>query len=315
MKNNENEFLWVEKYRPQTIDDCILPAELKKVFNEIVKTGQMHNMLLTGTAGLGKTTVARALCNMLDLDYMLINGSEESGIDVLRNKIKQFASSVSLSGGYRVVILDEADYMNAQSTQPALRGFIEEFSNNCRFILTCNFKNRIIEPLHSRCAVIEFNTTKKQLASLAGDFMKRLQFILKSEGVEYKESVIADLIIQYAPDWRRVVNECQRHSSGGQINPVALVGMSDQNIAQVVSYLKSKDFKSMRSWVSNNTALDGTVMFRKIYDSLYDIANPSSIPGAVLILADYSYKSAFVADKELNLVACLTELMGNVEWK
>ena len=309
------DFLWVEKYRPKTVSDTILTDELKKTFQQFVDQKNIPNLILSGTAGVGKTTVAKAMCEELGCDYIVINGSMNGNIDMLRNDISQFASSVSLMGGRKMVILDEADYLNAQSTQPALRGFIEEFSNNCRFILTCNFKNRIIEPLHSRCAVIEFNTTKKQLASLAGDFMKRLQFILKNEGVEYKESVIADLIIQYAPDWRRVVNECQRHSSGGQINPVALLGMSDQNIAQVVSYLKAKDFKSMRSWVANNTALDGTVMFRKIYDSLYDIANPGSIPGAVLILADYSYKSAFVADKELNLVACLTELMGNVEWK
>ena len=312
---SKNDFLWVEKWRPQTIDDCILPDDLKKVFNEIVKTGQMHNMLLTGTAGLGKTTVARALCNQLNLDYILINGSEENGIDVLRSKIKQFASSVSLTGGYRVVILDEADYLNASSTQPALRGFIEEFSNNCRFILTCNFKNKLIEPLHSRCAVIEFNTTKKQLAQLAGQFMKRLQFILKNENVTYKEQVIAELIIQYAPDWRRVINECQRHSAGGELTTTALIGMSDDSMKEIVGYLKTKDFKSMRGWVANNTSLDGTVMFRKIYDSLSDIATPDTIPSAVLILADYSYKSAFVADKELNLVACMTELMSAVNFK
>ena len=309
-----DEFLWVEKYRPQTIDDCVLPAELKKTFNEIVQGRQLPNLLLAGSAGLGKTTVARALCNALNLDYMLINGSEESGIDVLRNKIKQFASTVSLSGGYKVVILDEADYLNPQSTMPALRGFIEEFSNNCRFILTCNFKNKIIEPLHSRCSVIEFNTTKKSLASLAGDFMKRLIFILKTEGIKYHEQTLAELIIRYAPDWRRVLNECQRYSTSGEIPTAILVGMSDQSIAELARYLKSKDFKSMRSWVVNNSTLDSAVVFRKLYDSLYDVVAPSSIPSAVLILADYSYKAGFMADKELNMVACMTELLVNIEW-
>jgi DNA polymerase III delta prime subunit len=309
-----DEYLWCEKYRPCTIDECILPSELKSTFNELVQGGQLPNLLLSGTAGLGKTTVAKALCNMLGLDYILINGSEESGIDVLRNKIKQFASTVSLSGGYKVVILDEADYLNPQSTQPALRGFIEEFSNNCRFILTCNFKNRIISPLHSRCSVIEFNTTKKSLASLAGDFMKRLTFILKTEGIKYTDKTIAELIIRYAPDWRRVINECQRYSTSGEIPTAILVGMSDENIAELANYLRSKDFKSMRNWVVNNSSLDSSVVFRKIYDCLYDIALPASIPSAVLILADYSYKAAFVSDRELNMVACLTELMGNVEW-
>lgn len=309
-----DEYLWVEKYRPQKIDECVLPAELKKTFNEMVQGGQLPNLLLAGSAGLGKTTVARALCAELNLDYILINGSEESGIDVLRNKIKQFASTVSLNGGYKVVILDEADYLNPQSTMPALRGFIEEFSNNCRFILTCNFKNKIIEPLHSRCSVIEFNTTKKSLASLAGDFMKRLMFILKTEGVKYHEQTLAELIIRYAPDWRRVLNECQRYSTSGEIPTAILVGMSDQSIAELARHLKAKDFKSMRSWVVNNSTLDSAVVFRKLYDSLYDVVAPSSIPSAVLILADYSYKSGFMADKELNMVACMTELMGNIEW-
>jgi DNA polymerase III delta prime subunit len=309
-----DEYLWVEKYRPRTIDECILPKELKNTFNELVRGGQLPNLLLAGTAGLGKTTVAKALCNMLGLDFILINGSEESGIDVLRNKIKQFASTVSLTGGYKVVILDEADYLNPQSTMPALRGFIEEFSNNCRFILTCNFKNRIIEPLHSRCSVIEFNTNKKSLAPLAKDFMKRMMTILQAEGIKYHEQTLAELIIRYAPDWRRVINECQRYSSSGEIPAAILVGMSDESIAELANYLRAKDFKSMRSWVVNNSSLDSTVVFRKIYDNLYDFATPSTIPSAVLILADYSYKAAFVSDKELNMVACMTELMGNVEW-
>jgi len=315
MNSNNNEYLWCERYRPKTIDECILPSDLKKTLNELVQGGQLPNLMFSGTAGLGKTTAAKALCNMLNLDYILINGSEESGIDVLRNKIKQFASTVSLTGGYKVVILDEADYLNPTSTMPALRGFIEEFSNNCRFILTCNFKNRIIEPLHSRCSVIEFNTNKKQLASLAGDFMKRLSSILKNEGVSFQEKTIAELIIRYAPDWRRVLNECQRYSTSGTIPTEILVGMSDQNIAQLTTYLRDKDFKSMRSWVVNNSSLDSSVIFRKIYDGLSDTAEPASIPSAVLILADYSYKAAFVADRELNMVACLTELMSNVTWK
>lgn len=312
---DNTEFLWSEKYRPKTVDECILPADLKKTLNALVKGGQLPNLMFAGTAGLGKTTVAKALCNMLDLDYLLINGSEESGIDVLRNKIKQFASTVSLSGGYKVVILDEADYLNATSTMPALRGFIEEFSNNCRFILTCNFKNRIIEPLHSRCSVVEFNTTKKQLATLAGEFMKRLTFILKTEGIKYDDKTVAEMIIRYAPDWRRVLNECQRYSSTGELPSAVLVGASDQSIAELVGYLKNKDFKNMRSWVVNNSTLDSSVIFRKIYDGLYDFASPSSIPGIVLILADYSYKAGFMSDKELNMVACMTELMGNADWK
>jgi DNA polymerase III delta prime subunit len=221
-----------------------------------------------------------------------------------------------LNGGkYKVVILDEADYLNAQSTQPALRGFIEEFSSNCRFILTCNFKNRIIEPLHSRCAVIEFNTTKKQLAELAAQFMKRLQHILKSEEVDFNNKIVAELIMRYAPDWRRVINECQRYSSSGEITSDILIGLSDQNIAALVHHLKDKDFKSMRSWVTNNTDIDSSVIFRRIYDTLYDFAQPHSIPAIILILADYQYKAAFVADKELNTVACLTEIMASSEWK
>ena len=312
---SKSEFLWVEKYRPQTIEDCILPKGLKKTFQQIVDTGEVHNMLLTGSSGLGKTTVARALCNQLNLDYIIINASEESGIDVLRSKIKQFASSVSLNGGTKVVILDEADYLNAQSTQPALRGFIEEFSANCRFILTCNFKNRIIEPLHSRCSVIEFNTTKKQLASLAACFMKRLQTILTSEGVDFNNEILAELIMRYAPDWRRVINECQRYSSSGEITSDILIGLSDQNITALVGFLKNKDFKNMRTWVTNNTDVDCSVIFRRIYDTLYDYAQPQSIPSIILILADYQYKAAFVADKELNTVACLTEIMASSEWK
>ena len=306
-----NDFLWVEKYRPKTIDECILPKELKTTFNKIVESGELPNMLFTGSAGLGKTTVAKALCNMLDLDYILINGSEEGNIDTLRGKIKQFASSVSLQGGVKVVILDEADYLNAQSTQPALRGFIEEFANNCRFILTCNFKNRIIEPLHSRCGVYEFNVGDK--ATLCGEFMSRCQQILLDEGVTvHSPQALADLIMKFFPDWRRVLNELQRRS---------VLGPIDSNIADMAgsfedlyTHLKNKDFKKMRSWVVNNIDTDAAAIFRGIYDLMSDKVAPQSVPQLVLILADYQYKNAFVADHELNVVACLTEVMANVEF-
>lgn len=310
------EFLWTEKYRPKRLDDCILPESLKKTFKAIVQGGELHNLLLTGTAGLGKTTVARALCNEMDLDYIVINGSEESGIDTLRSKIRSFASTVSLgNNGPKVVILDEADYLNPQSTQPALRGFIEEFSSNCRFILTCNFKNRIIEPLHSRCSVIEFNTPKIQLVELCGDFHRRLMKILQSEGVKYDVKVLVEVILKHAPDWRRILNECQRYSASGEIDSGLLVNLGDANVACLMKFLKEKDFKSMRTWVSNNIDSEPSAIFRKIFDSASEYAKPAGVPQVVLILADYQYKDAFVADHELNLVACLTELMASVEWK
>ena len=310
-----NEFLWVEKYRPKTINDCVLPAHIKKTFEDIVNGGELHNMLLTGTAGLGKTTVAKALCNELDLDYLLVNGSEESGIDTLRNKIKQFASSVSLQGGYKVVILDEADYLNPQSTQPALRGFIEEFSGNCRFILTCNFKNRIIEPLHSRCSVVEFNIPKKDANRLCSVMMSRLMLILDDEGIKYETSVLAELIMKYMPDWRRVINELQRYSTSGVIDSGILVSLNDISVNELMSSLKMKDFKKMRQWVSNNIDSDPASLFRKMYDNMNEFIEPSSIPQMVLILADYQYKNSFVADHELNLVACCTEIMAGVKFK
>ena len=307
------QFLWVEKYRPKNIDDCILQPSLKKTFNKMVETGELTNMLFTGTAGLGKTTVAKALCNMLDLDYIVINGSEEGNIDTLRGKIKQFASTVSLQGGYKVVILDEADYLNPQSTQPALRGFIEEFANNCRFILTCNFKNRIIEPLHSRCGVYEFNGGDKP--TLCGEFMTRCQQILLDEGVAlHKPQVLADVIMKFFPDWRRVLNELQRYSMSGSIDEGILVNISDKNYDDLFIHLKTKDFKKMRSWVVNNIDTDASAIFRSIYDRMGDKIAAASIPQLVLILADYQYKNAFVADHELNVVACLTEVMANVEF-
>lgn len=306
-----NDFLWVEKYRPKTINDCILPESLKKVFAQIIESGEMPNMLFSGTAGLGKTTVAKALCNQLELDYIVINGSEEGNIDTLRGKIKQFASTISLMGGYKVVILDEADYLNAQSTQPALRGFIEEFANNCRFILTCNFKNRIIEPLHSRCGVYEFNTTKKDMATLCGQFMDRVKNILQSENVDFDEKVLADVIIKFAPDWRRILNELQRQAFNGKITGIT---KNINNFADLFKHLKSKDFKAMRKWISDNMDIEASAIYRGIYDQMYDYLKPQSIPQIVLILADYQYKQAFVADHELNIVACMTEIMANVEF-
>ena len=307
------EFLFVEKYRPQTIEDCILPEGLKETFRKIVEKGELPNMMFTGSAGVGKTTVARALCNELDIDYMMINGSEDGNIDTLRGKIKQFASTVSLQGGQKVVILDEADYLNPQSTQPALRGFIEEFSSNCRFILTCNFKNRIIDPLHSRCSIYEFNLGNK--AEMAQAFMARLQFILDSEHIIYDNAVIAELIMKYIPDWRRVINECQRYGMSGHIDTGILVTLSETSIKGLMEDLKAKNFKKMRKWVTDNIDVESSKLFRMIYDNMTDYVEPQSIPQVVLILADYSYKDSFVADHELNVVACLTEIMSQIKFK
>jgi DNA polymerase III delta prime subunit len=309
------EHLWVEKYRPSTLSDCILPSQLKKDFNQILKQRELQNMLLTGTAGTGKTTVAKAMCKELNLDYIIINGSEESGIDTLRNKIKQFASSVSLEGGYKVVILDEADYLNPQSTQPALRGFIEEFSANCRFILTCNFKNRIIEPLHSRCSVIEFGIPKGEKQSVAAGMMERLEHILTKEGVSYEQPVLAELIMKYFPDFRRTINELQRYSVSGQIDSGILINVNDVSVGNLMNYLKVKDFRKMRQWVADNIDIEPAAMFRKLYDSSTEYIDPQSIPQLILILADYQYKDSFVADHELNMVACLTEIMAGVQFK
>jgi DNA polymerase III delta prime subunit len=308
--------LWVESYRPKTVNECILPQALKSQFNDIVKTGEVPNMLFTGTSGLGKTTVARAICNELGLDYILINASEDGNIDTLRGKIKQFASSISLAGGYKVVILDEADYLNAQSTQPALRGFIEEFSNNCRFILTCNFKNKIIEPLHSRCGVYEFNTSKKGMAELCQQFMARAIDICKQENVTISsEQMLAELIMQHAPDWRRVLNEMQRHSTGGTLTLNAMSSSVSTNLAELFSFLKNKKFTDMRKWVAQNMDVESAAIFRGIYDNMGEAVTPETIPNLVLVLADYQYKNAFVPDKELNMVACLTEVMAQVEFK
>ena len=315
MGSTMTEFLWVEKYRPQKIAETILPSHIKATFEQIVNGGELHNMLLTGTAGVGKTTVAKALCNELDLDYLIINGSEEGNIDTLRNKIKQFASTVSLSGGYKVVILDEADYLNPQSTQPALRGFIEEFSANCRFILTCNFKNRIIQPLHSRCTVIEFNIAKKDMPVLCNQFHNRVKTILGLEKVDHDPKIVAELIMKHQPDWRRVINELQRYGSGGIIDSGILVNLADDSIDDLIKFLKLKDFRKMRQWVADNMDSEPAAIFRKLYDTMYEYVDGKSIPQLVLILADYQYKNSFVADHELNLVACLTEIMANTEFK
>jgi len=308
-----NDFLWVEKYRPATIDECILDESLKTTFKQIIKSGELPNMMFTGSAGVGKTTVARALCNEMGLDHIIINGSEDGNIDTLRGKIKQFASTVSLQGGYKVVILDEADYLNPQSTQPALRGFIEEFSNNCRFILTCNFKNRIIEPLHSRCSVYEFNIGSK--AIMAAQFMERLKTILTTEHIKFEDRVVAELIMKHMPDWRRVLNECQRYSVGGTIDAGILVTLSETSIKELMVDLKKKNFKGMRKWVVDNIDMESAKLFRMIYDNMLEYVDPSYIPQLVMTLADYSYKDAFVADHELNTVACLTEIMSQGQFK
>ena len=310
-----NDILWVEKYRPQTILDCILPNELKSTFQQFVENEEIPNLLLTGTAGVGKTTVAKAMLEEIGCTYMMINGSEESGIDTLRTKIKNFASTVSMDGKRKYVILDEADYLNPQSTQPALRGFIEEFSKNCGFILTCNFRNRIIEPLHSRCSTVEFRIPNEQKPKLAMNFMKRVQDILEKENVTYNEKVVADVIGKFFPDWRRCLNELQRYSATGSIDAGILVNLSDTSIKELVSFVKDKDFKSCREWVVHNLDNDPHRIYRRIYDTLSGNVPDSAIPHCVLILGDYSYKSAFVADQEINLLACLTEMMTSVQFK
>ena len=306
-------FLWVEKYRPKTIDECILPKEQKEYFKNLVKNGEIQNMLLCGTAGTGKTTVARALCEELNSDYIIINGSEESGIDVLRTKIKSFASTVSFTGNTKVVILDEADYLNPNSTQPALRGFIEEFANNCRFIFTCNFKNRIIQPLHSRCAVVEFKIPNSEKPKLAAQFFKRLADIMSFESIKFDPKVMARVVEKHFPDFRRTLNELQRYAQSGSIDEGILVNVSEENMNELISSLKDKDWKKMRAWVVNNLDNDPVTLFRRIYDTLVPITN--QVPQLVLTIADYQYKSAFVSDQEINLVACLTEIMASVELK
>ena len=308
-------FLWVEKYRPTRIDECILPDNLRNTFKEFVKTKSIPNIILSGTAGVGKTTVAKAMLEEIGATYMMINGSEESGIDVLRTKIKNFASTVSLEGGRKYIILDEADYLNPQSTQPALRGFMEEFHKNCGFILTCNYKNRLIEPLHSRCSNIDFTINNGDKVKLAEEFFQRILKILVLEDIKNEPKAVAELINKHFPDWRRVLGELQRHSAGGvRIEASILHNVSDKNYDDLFSYLKTKDFKKMRQWVVNNIDTDASAIFRAIYDRMGDAISPQSIPQLVIILADYQYKNAFVADHELNVVACLTEVMANVQF-
>jgi|TARA_R110000822_G_scaffold100381_2_gene226051 DNA polymerase III delta prime subunit len=308
-------YLWVEKYRPNSIRDCILPDNLKKTFTEFVNDKHIPNLILSGGPGVGKTTVAKAMLDEIGATYMMINGSEESGIDVLRTKIKNFASTVSLEGGRKYIILDEADYLNAQSTQPALRGFMEEFHKNCGFILTCNYKNRLIPPLHSRCSVVDFIIPKEQKPQLAQDFFTRVQSILNEENVKFDERAVAELLNKFFPDWRRVLNELQRYSASGIVDAGILVNISDANINELMHSLKQKEFTNVRKWIVQNLDNDPVRIFRRVYDNLYDCLDGSTIPHAVVILADYSYKSAFVADQEINLLACMTELMGQVKFK
>ena len=312
---DNKDFLWVEKYRPQTIKDCILPENVKETFEDMVRAGEAQNLLLSGGAGCGKTSIARALCNELGAEYILINCSEDGNIDTLRTKIRNFASTISLSNAKKVVVLDEFDYSNAQSTQPALRGFIEEFSKNCRFILTCNFKNRIIQPLHSRCTNVDFKIVKSDRPKLAMQLMESIKNILDQEGVVYEEKVLSELISKYFPDFRRIINELQRYSVSGAIDVGILANIGDVQIKDLISFMKKKEFTNVRKWVIDSIDNDPAVIFRKIYDGLYEHFAPQSIPQAVMVLADYQYKSAFVADQEINLTACLTELMLECEFK
>lgn len=309
------DFLWVEKYRPKKIQDTILPFELKEVFQQFIDQGNIPNLILSGGPGVGKTTVARAMLEELQCDYIIINGSMHGNIDTLRNEIQQFASSVSFQGGRKYVILDEADYLNANSTQPALRNFMEEFSKNCGFILTCNFKNRIITPLHSRCSVIDFTIQKKEKPKLATDFFNRVKDILDKENISFEENVVAAFISKHFPDWRRVLNELQRYSATGKIDSGILANLQETSIKELVEHMKGKNFTEVRKWVAHNMDNDVNAIFRKIYDKSADIMKPASIPQLCLILADYQYKAAFVADQELNLIACMAEVMVNCEFK
>ena len=311
----QNEYLWTEKYRPSTIDECILPDRIKQTFKDMIDRQESQNLLLAGGPGCGKTTVARALCNELGADHIVVNCSEDGNIDTLRTKIRSFASTISLSGQKKVVILDEFDYSNAQSTQPALRGFIEEFSKNCRFILTCNYKNRIIQPLHSRCTVIDFKIQSSDRPSIASQFLERVKFILDSEKISYNDKTLAELILRHFPDFRRVINELQRYAVSGTIDVGILGSNSDVRVKDLVSCMKDKNFSGIRKWVVENIDNDPNVIFRSIYDGLYDHFKPHSIPQAVLIIADYQYKSAFCADMEINLTACLIHLMVDCEVK
>ena len=313
-----SEYLWVEKYRPKKISECILSEDIKKTFAEFLKQKEIPNLLLSGTQGTGKTTVARALCEELGADYIIINGSDEGRqIDTLRNKIKNFASTVSLteSSAHKVVIVDEADYMNAESVQPALRNFIETFHNNCRFIFTCNYKSKILPALHSRCTIIDFQIKNGQKVKTAQAFLKRLGKILDEEDVKYENKVLAELIQKHYPDFRRTINELQRYSVRGQIDSGILFSLSEANTKELVKILKEKRFNDMRKWVINNLDKEPSSLFSTIYNLLYTNLEGNSIPQAVLVIAGYQYKSAFVADQEINMVACLTEIMANCKFK
>lgn len=312
----KDQFLWVEKYRPQTIDECILPESLKTTFQQYVDQGEIPTFLFSGTAGVGKTTVAKALCNAIGADWILINGSDEGRmIETLRNKIKSFASTVSLTDGKKVVIIDEADYMNGDSVQPALRSFIEEFSANCRFIFTCNFKHRIIEPLRSRCANVEFKIDGKEKQQIAAQFFKRVTQILKAEGVEFDPKVVAELITQHFPDYRRVLNELQRYSVSGKIDTGIFVNLSQESYKELIKFLKERNFTEVRKWVAKNSDADTAALFKEMYDNAADFLEPTSIPNLILVLADYQYKAAFVADHELNIMAAMTEVMVQCKFK
>jgi len=313
-----SDYLWVEKYRPKTIEDCILSKDIKETFSQFLKQKEIPNLLLSGTAGTGKTTVARALCEELGADYIIINGSDEGRqIDTLRNKIKNFASTVSLTedANHKVVIIDEADYMNADSVQPALRNFIETFYNNCRFIFTCNYKNKIIPALHSRCTVIDFAIKNGQKVLTAKAFMERMAGLLKGENIEFDKKVLAELIQKYYPDFRRTINELQRYSVRGKIDSGILFSLSEANTKELVKTLKDKKFNDMRKWVVQNIDKEPASLFRGIYDSMYDSLDSKSVPQAILIIAGYQYKAAFVADHEINMVACLTEIMASCKFK
>ena len=313
-----SDYLWVEKYRPRKIEDCILSQDIKETFSQFLSQKEIPNLLLSGTAGTGKTTVARALCEELGADYIIINGSDEGHqIDTLRHKIKNFASTVSLTeqSNHKVVIIDEADYMNADSVQPALRNFIETFYNNCRFIFTCNYRNKIIPALHSRCTVIDFTIKNGQKVKTAKSFMERMSVLLKSEHIEFDKKVLAELIQKYYPDFRRTINELQRYSVRGKIDSGILFSLSEANNKELVKTLKAKKFNDMRKWVVNNIDKEPASLFRGIYDILYEALDSKSVPQAILIIAGYQYKAAFVADQEINMVACLTEIMASCKFK
>tara|TARA_B100000780_G_C21116021_1_gene451535 strand:- start:787 stop:1722 length:936 start_codon:yes stop_codon:yes gene_type:complete len=309
------EFLWVEKYRPTEVESCVLPKELKKTLLEFVSAGELPNVTLSGGPGVGKTTAAKAMLEQMGLTYMMINGSEESGIDILRTKIKNFASTVSLHGGRKYLILDEADYLNPQSTQPALRGFIEEFSSNCGFVLTCNYQNRIIPALISRCPTYDFSIPKEEKLELSGEFFKSALKILKNENVDFEPKAVAALVQKHFPDWRRVLNELQRYSVSGTIDAGILVNIKSDNINELMSHMKKKEFTDVREWVVDNLDNDPVRLFRNLYDNLYDCVDGGSIPHVVVILGEYQYKSAFVADQEINTLACLTEIMSRAKFK